>query len=130
MASWSLRSAGQSLRLNWSHNWSTRLTWSQRFMLASLVILLAGMAGLGWWVCQEIQNGVVQQTAANVAVYVSGSVEPNVQELLTGDSITPEHQALLARLMGDTSLGQHLTAIKVWNEQGMVVYATDAANIG
>jgi signal transduction histidine kinase len=130
MASWSLRSAGQSLRLTWGQHGGARLTWAQRFMLASLVILLAGMAGLGWWVCQEIQSGVVQQTAANVAVYVSGSVEPNVQELLSGDSITPEHQAMLARLMGDTSLGQHITAIKVWDETGRVVYATDAANIG
>jgi signal transduction histidine kinase len=130
MASWSLRAAGQSLRLGWTRQWSARLTWAQRFMLASLAILVLGMLGLGWWVGQEIQNGVVQQTAANVAVYVTGSVEPNVQELLSGDSITPEHQALLARLMGDTSLGQHITAIKVWDQQGRVVYATDAANIG
>jgi hypothetical protein len=27
---------------------STRLTWTQRFMLAGLVILVVGMAGLGW----------------------------------------------------------------------------------
>ena len=99
-------------------------------MLASLVILVLGMLGLGWWVSQEIQTSVVQQTATNVALYVSGIVEPNVQELLTGDTITPEHQAILASTMSDTSLGQHITAVKVWDTQGRVIYATDTADIG
>jgi signal transduction histidine kinase len=113
-----------------SLGWGARLTWAQRFMLASLVILVLGMLGLGWWVSQEIQTSVVQETADNVALYVSGIVEPNVQELVTGDSITPEHQALLARTMNDTSLGQHITAVKVWDMQGRVVYATDSQDIG
>ena len=115
---------------HWKQAWGARLTWAQRFMLASLVILVLGMLGLGWWVVQEIQSSVVQQTATNVALYVSGIVEPNVQELLTGDSISPAHQALLSRTMNDTSLGQHITAVKVWDMQGRVVYATDPQDIG
>jgi signal transduction histidine kinase len=125
----SLQSAELKVR-HWRQNWGAHLTWAQRFMLASLVILVLGMLGLGWWVCQEIQTGVVQQTATNVALFVSGVVEPNVQELVTGDNITPEHQATLAHLMTDTSLGQHITAVKVWDKQGRVVYASDVQNIG
>jgi signal transduction histidine kinase len=124
-----LQSPNLMLR-HWKQTWDTRLTWAQRFMLASLVILVLGMLGLGWWVYQEIQTSVVNQTADNVALYVSGIVAPNVQELVTGDSITPEHQALLSRTMNDTSLGQHITAVKVWDMQGRVVYATDMQDIG
>ena len=108
----------------------TRLTWAHRFMLASLVILLVGMLGIGWWVCQEIQAGVIQQTATNVALFVTSWVQPNLQELANGAAITPEHQASLAHLMDDTSLGQHITAVKVWDMHGRVVYATDAGSIG
>jgi signal transduction histidine kinase len=121
--------AGQNLKAR-AQSLVSRLTWAHRFMLASLMILVAGMLGIGWWVCQAIQAGVVQQTATNVALFVTGWVQPNLQELANGAAITPEHQASLAHLMDDTSLGQHITAVKVWDTHGRVVYATDAASIG
>jgi signal transduction histidine kinase len=108
----------------------TRLTWAQRFMLVSLVILVAGMFGIGWWIGTQIEDGVIHQTAAYTALYVSSVVEPNLQELTLGDSITPEHQFTLARLLQDTSLGQNITAVKVWDRDGRIVYATEPAVIG
>jgi signal transduction histidine kinase len=106
------------------------LSWAQRFMLASLIILVMGMFGMGWWVGQEIESGVIHQTAANTALYVSSIVEPNLQELKDGSAITPEHQTMLARLLQDTTLGQHITTLKVWDKQGRVVYDTDSENVG
>jgi signal transduction histidine kinase len=114
----------------WISSVWTRLTWAQRFLLASLVILVTGMAGIGAWVGQQIEMEVIHQTAAYTALYVSSVVEPNLQELADGDTITPEHQAMLDRLLNETSQGQHITAIKVWNKAGRVVYATDKANLG
>jgi hypothetical protein len=99
-------------------------------MLVGLVILFAGMFGMGWWVRQQIDSSVIQQSAANTALYVSSSVEPNLQELASGDSITLDHQAILTRLLQDTSLGQRITSIKVWNKEGRIVYATDPESIG
>lgn len=108
----------------------THLTWAQRFMLISLVILVAGMAGIGAWIGQQIEDGVIHQTAAYTALYVSSVVEPNLQELANTDSISPEHQAALAQLLQDTSLGQNITAVKIWDMQGRIVYATDPATVG
>jgi hypothetical protein len=48
----------------------------------------------------------------------------------TGNVITPEHQAVLGRLLEETTLGRHITAVKIWDEQGRVVYATEPANLG
>jgi len=107
-----------------------RLTWAQRFMLASLVIVVVVMVGIGWWIGQQIESNVIHQTASYTALYVSSVVEPDLQELASGNAITPEHQATLARLMHDTSLSQHITAVKVWDKQGRIVYATDAENVG
>ena len=106
------------------------LSWSQNFMLASFVILVAGMAGMGWWVGQQIETGVLHQTSANTALFVSSIVEPNLQELAHGDSIHPEHVMMLSRLMQDNGLGQHITTVKVWNKQGKIVYETESAEVG
>jgi signal transduction histidine kinase len=107
-----------------------RLTWAQRFMLASLVILVAGMFGIGWWIGTQIEDGVIRQTAAYTALYVSSVVEPNLQELALSDSITPEHKLTLARLLQDTALGQNITAVKVWDRTGRIVYTTEPAVAG
>lgn len=105
-----------------------RLSWAQRFSLASLLILVSGMAGIGWWVCQQIQNGVVHQTGANTALYVSSIVEPNFQEL--GSPLIAEHSALLTQLLQANSLGQQITAVKIWDKTGRIVYATEPQDIG
>jgi signal transduction histidine kinase len=114
----------------WIGSLMARLTWAQRFLLASLIILVTGMVGIGAWVGQQIESEVIHQTAAYTALYVSSVVEPNLQELAKSDAITLEHQAMLDKLLNETSQGQHITAIKVWNTSGRVVYATDKANLG
>lgn len=107
-----------------------QLSWAQRFLLASLLILVSGMAGIGWWVCQQIQSGVVHQTGANTALYVSSIVEPNFQDLSNGNALTPEHTALLTQLLQANSLGQHITTVKIWDKTGHIVYATEPQDIG
>ena len=44
-----------------------RLSPAQRFMLGSLAILAIGMAGIGAWVTSQIEEGVVDRTAATTA---------------------------------------------------------------
>jgi signal transduction histidine kinase len=116
--------------LSWLRGFFTHLTWAQRFMLASLVILVLGMAGLGWWMGLQIESSVIHQSAAYSALYVSSIVEPNLQEMAAGDTLTPAHQAALDQLLQETALGQHITAVKIWDKQGRIVYATDSANLG
>lgn len=113
------------LRTFWS-----RLSWAQHFLLTSFVIFIIGMVGMAWLIGEQIERGVVQQTASNAALYVSSVVEPNLQELATGDTISAEHQAHLSRLLRETSLGQQISTMKVWDTHGRVVYDTDTDNIG
>lgn len=107
-----------------------RLGWEQHFLIASLVILLAGMAGIGFWVNSQIQSGVVHQTAAYTALYVSSMVEPRLQALSAGDVLAPEDVAALSSLFKDKDIGQHIVAVKVWNKDGKVIYATEPRTIG
>src|SRR6476469_4106069 len=77
-----------------------QLSLTQRFMLAALVILFAGMLAVGAWVGQQIEEGVVHRTSATTALYVDSIIAPDLQELATGTILTPEHQADLNRLLG------------------------------
>ena len=66
-------------------------TLAQRFMLASLVILIVGMLGIGVWVGNEIKNGVIHRTGATTALYVDSFVAPLLQELGTTGTLSPQH---------------------------------------
>jgi signal transduction histidine kinase len=102
-----------------------RATLAQRFMLASLIILIAGMAGIGIWVGNEIKTGVVHRSGATTALYVDSFVAPILQELGTAGGLSPEHQEQLSHLLQDTPLGQQIVSFKVWDTTGKVVYSTD-----
>jgi signal transduction histidine kinase len=106
------------------------LTLSQRFMLAGLVILLAGMAGIGAWVERQIETGVIHRTGATTALYVDSFVAPNLQELGSSHELLPEHQEALSKLLQSTPMGQQIVAFKVWDTRGRLLYTTDQSTIG
>lgn len=106
------------------------LNLSQRFMLAGLLTLFAGMLEIGFWVENQIITGVIHRAGATTALYVESFVAPNLQELGTSDEILPEHALALENLLSDTPLGQQIVAFKVWNTRGKMLYSNDPISIG
>ncbi len=106
------------------------LNLSQRFMLAGLATLFAGMLGIGFWVENQIVTGVIHRAGATTALYVESFVAPNLQELGTSDEIFPEHEIALENLLQDTPLGQQIVAFKVWSTRGKLLYSNDPTTIG
>ena len=104
---------------------ASRLTLSQRFMLASLVIMVAGMVGIGWWVSQQIEAGVIHRTAATTALFVDSFISPHLQELGQASGLSPDHQQMLSELMQNTPLGKQIVGFKVWSPAGKVLFSTD-----
>jgi signal transduction histidine kinase len=107
-----------------------RISLAQQYMLASLVVLVCCMAGVGWWVSREIQAGVIHETAATTALYMNSFVAPLIQELSEQDHLRPEHIASLDALVRKTPLGQEVVSIKVWDRGGRIVYSTNPTLIG
>ncbi len=107
-----------------------RLNLSQRFMLAGLLTLFAGMLGIGFWVENQIITGVIHRVGATTALYVESFVAPNLQELGTLGEIHPENALALANLLQDTPLGQQIVAFKVWDTRGKMLYSNDVTSIG
>jgi signal transduction histidine kinase len=108
----------------------SNLSLSQRFMLASLVILLAGMLGIGIWVEKQIETGVIHRTGATAALYVDSFVSPYLQGLGESDELEPEQFERLSKLLLDTPMGQQIVAFKVWDTRGKLLYSTDQSTIG
>ncbi len=107
-----------------------RLSLARKFGLASLVILILGLIGIGIWIQREIEAGVIRGTAGTTALYVESFVEPQLGELAQGRPITPEHLQALANLLHDTPLGKQIVAFKLWGPNGFVLYDTDQSSIG
>ena len=111
-------------------NFFGRLTLSQRFMLASLIILVGGMIGLGEWVGKQIELGVIHRTTATTALFVDSFIAPNLQEMADQKELSQEHVAALNRLLQETQMGQQIVAFKVWDVDGRVLYSTEPSTIG
>lgn len=108
----------------------TQASLAQRFMLASLLILIAGMAGIGVWIGNEIKNGVIHRAGATTALYVDSFVAPILQELGSTGTLSPEHHAKLETLLQDTPLGQQIVTFRVWDPTGKVIFSTDNTTAG
>jgi signal transduction histidine kinase len=105
-------------------------TLAQRFMLASLIILIAGMAGIGLWVGNQIKNGVIHRTGATTALYVDSFVTPILQEFGNTGTLSPERHQQLSKLLQDTPMGQQIVTFQLWDPTGKVIFSTDETTIG
>lgn len=106
--------------------WSLTL----RFTLVSLVIMIFGMIGIGWWVGEQIKADVIKESAATTALYMDSFIAPNLQELGSSSTLTSAHVQALGDLLQSTSLGRQVVTFKVWNARGQVLYSTNPALIG
>ena len=105
-------------------------TLAQRFMIASLIILIAGMAGIGLWVGNQIKNGVIHRTGATTALYVDSFVTPLLQEFGNTGALPSDRHEQLSKLLQDTPMGQQIVTFRVWDTTGKVIFSTDETTIG
>ena len=105
-------------------------TLAQRFMTASLIILVIGMLGIGLWIGNEIKIGVIHRTGATTALYVDSFVAPLLQEMGSADDLSAQHTEQLSKLLQETPLGKQIVAFKVWDPSGRVLFSTDQETIG
>lgn len=106
------------------------LTPAQHFLGVSLLILVSGMAVVGWWVSAQVERGMLNRAGYTTALYVDSFVANPVQELVESAPPSSEAVARLEQLLAGTKLGQEVVAFKVWSPDGTVIYSADPALIG
>ena len=102
---------------------------AKRFLLGSLVILIAGMTGIGLWVTRQIEDGVVHRSASTTAVYVDSLIAGPCR-IWPRATHSPKDSAQLDWLLTETPLGQQVAVFRVWDRQGRVVYSSIPEPIG
>lgn len=107
-----------------------RLSLAQQFMLASFVVLLSCMAGVGWWISREIETSVVHESATTTALYMNSFVAPVIQELSNQPDLDSDSITTLDSLIKETPLGRNVVSFKIWSRDGRVLYAADPSLIG
>jgi signal transduction histidine kinase len=107
--------------------------WSlaQQYLVASLVVVLAGVLITGAWIGHQIETSVVQRTGGITALYVDSVLGPNLQTLAHDDRwLTADDTAALRRLVNNTGLGQGVVQFKIWSLDGRILYSADPALVG
>lgn len=106
--------------------------WSlaRQFLAASLVILLASGAVLGWWVGQQIEDSTLHNTASTTSLYINSVVSPSLQGLAFDPKLTDGDLLALDRLLAGPALQNQIVSLKVWSPTGDVLYSPNRPLIG
>jgi signal transduction histidine kinase len=102
----------------------------RQFLLVASGVLLLGMLAMGTWVTRRIESGVTEVAAASAALYINNFIAPHLQELASTSSLSASNIEALNRAMARPAVRDHVTAIKIWKEDGLIVYSTDKDLIG
>src|SRR5215831_7559736 len=132
IAARSLRAASPAGRIRWPRGLSMG-HWSlaQQYLVASLVVVLAGVLITAAWIGHQIETSVVERTGGITALYVDSVLGPNLQALARDDRwLTADDAAALNRLVSNTGLGQGVVQFKIWSRDGRILYSADPALVG
>jgi signal transduction histidine kinase len=108
----------------------TRHGLARQFLLVAAAALLIAMFVLGKWVAQKVENGVAEFAGASAAVYINTFLAPHLQELAYRDTLSKGSIDALNGAMGKAAVRTHVTGVKVWKQDGLIIYSDKVSLIG
>ena len=110
---------------------AVRWTLARQYLMASLLVVVAGILVTGAWIGHQIESSVLDRTAGISALYVDTVIGPDLQGLAEEDRwLTASDAEALNRLVADKGLGQDVALFKIWSLDGRVLYSPDQALVG
>ncbi len=91
---------------------------------------MAGTVVIGSWVSGQIEESIIHESAATTALYLDSFVTPNLQDLESAESLTPKSREALNSLLESTDIGRQIVTIKVWDEEGRILFSNRPSLIG
>ena len=101
-----------------------------QFVLLAAVVLCLGMIGTSHWLGAQIERIVTANAGATTALYVDSMVAPIVQDLDGGADLTPAARADLTRVLEHSALVREISAFKLWDRNGKVLYSNRPELVG
>jgi signal transduction histidine kinase len=103
---------------------------AQQFLIVASGVLLLGMFTMGMWVTGRIEKGVADVRAASAALYINNFIAPHLQELATSDRLSDNGVRNLNEATNRPAVRTSVTAIKIWKQDGLIVYSSEMDLIG
>jgi signal transduction histidine kinase len=110
--------------------WWDSLSLAQKFTLASSALVLLGLGIMGFWVSNQIEEGIQRDVALRAELYVESFVAPHVQELATSAVISAESASAIDRALSEDAMSMRILNAKIWNQSGTVLYDTRKDIVG
>ncbi len=107
-----------------------KISLARQFMLLSFIILVSGMLTIGFFLNQQIMNGVMNQTSSVTALYVDSFVSPHLQNLGQDLKLSQSQLFELDQLLKETPLGKQIVSFKIWSREGEILYSPNQKLIG
>lgn len=101
-----------------------------RFVLLAGIVLCLGMLGTGFWVSRQVERIVTDNSGATTALYVDLMISPLVQSMDGGGRLTAEAAERLTLMIGQSALSRRVSAFKLWDPGGQIVFSSRAEQIG
>ena len=103
---------------------------ARRYLAANLVVVVLASLAVAAWVGIQLENGVLNRTAAVTALYIESFVEPELVSMSESPARPPSSVAALDSLLASTELGERVVSFRVWSPDGTIVYSPNRALIG
>jgi signal transduction histidine kinase len=119
--------------------WLTRLSTSEetlprsvtaQYLLVSVAVLCVAMAVLGTWVSLKVKDSVLVATGVQASNFMEAFIAPHMQNLEPDGHLDEAARQALDNLLLGTPLARTFVSVKIWREDGLVVYATNKDLIG
>lgn len=107
-----------------------RLSPARQFLAASLLVILAGMAGVGWWLSTEIERRVLNYSSNTASIYLRSLVSPLLQNMDGLHALAPAEADTLTFLLRDTPISEQVVAFVLWGPHGEILYSSEPEQIG
>lgn len=104
-----------------------RMSLARQFLMASALVLLAGVAATGTWVGRQIETSVVNRTAHMAAVYFESIVAGRLDELIEQGSLGEPTRRMLDEIFVNGPLAQKVVRFKLWTPDGRIHYSSHHA---
>lgn len=101
-----------------------------RFLVFSLIVLLAGALVIGTWVSRAISDGVLSRSAATSALYAESFLGPAIHDVAFDEPLPSDLVGDLDDLFVETPFGEQVVSVKMWAPDGTVRYARDPDLVG
>ncbi|MBJ6124353.1 hypothetical protein [Microvirga splendida] len=103
---------------------------ARQFTLVAAAALIAAMIVLGTWVSKKIETGVSEIAGASAALYINTFLTPHLQDLAHGDTLSEASIHALNETMIQPAIRAHVLRIKIWKQDGHIIYSDDRNLIG